>query len=312
MPKTKLNENLAVSLERHYEGSSLNAKTWTTLKALEKQHPEILRVPPEFKLAYRLMSGVSKKTAKALGCTGTHGLLKGGTYSPLKHGTSSWTVDLKLFTRRSSPDFLDDLGDEGQYMVLMEAPIKRSQFLGNPLKLAAALGCREYISEREVISCGPVALRRIAYVRIADYETRYERVLAKILTTNKAELPAVKQGSPPKLNSEWLLITDATGNNDFPCTVGTYLSDGKARFVFHKVASKLQEALSRSGYADKTVKNEHGLETKFRDHARYTVASKDRTNYLEVYPLVYTLEYDGVSKAKAVGELLVNLKKRKT
>lgn len=200
--KRELDPDLLEQLNAHFEGTGgyLSPPTFLKLVHLKKKFPEILEVPSTCKYVYRLMVDLKPEVAAAIGCKGDAGILKGGQYTPKFNPSSSWTADLSLYARPGNLDFLDYRGEIGKYMVLLEAPVDHSKFLGYPGKLAKYCKLPQYAGQKEVIGHGTLPIRRMAYVRIRDHRHPYEKTLMRFLQTGKVELPfttpqtAIKDG----------------------------------------------------------------------------------------------------------------------
>lgn len=204
----KLPSALWQALNRHFIGSQyLESALFKKLMRLKPEYPKLLEVPSDVKHVYRLMVNVDARLAKSLGCVGDGGLLKGGTYKPLELSTSSsWTSDLGLYSRGKDLSFMRRRV-RGTYMLLLEAPVDHSKFLGNPGVLSDAVDCDEYNGQMEVIGQGRVPLSRIAYTRVRSGEHKYERELVKYLQTGKVVLPfVVPDRKMPMQGDSWKIF----------------------------------------------------------------------------------------------------------
>jgi hypothetical protein len=170
-------KGLAHMLSLHYEGSvdRLNNFADNMLSVSKtKQYKHLLHPPRKYKLAYRMMVKISADTLKKIIPDlkdQSSVVYAGGTYNPIAK-VSSWTVSPKLF--RPKYDLDDDLAflpgtstPFGTYIVFLEADLNkfRDKFLINPDKMLKHLSIGSYENQKEVISVGPIPLRRVFAIR---------------------------------------------------------------------------------------------------------------------------------------------------
>lgn len=173
-PNTPDEERVFDAFQKHYFGgrdTALVKELPRLLKAMNSgKHSEFLRVPKQYKYAYRLMADLPAATLKSvfnIPVSGDRGIARGGTYTNTRNVLSSWTVDYAVL-----PKIVDDFGGKlyrknaDSYHVLVIADLDRSRnaFIMNPDKyydIPSMAGQFSY--QREIISHKPVKLLKTIF-----------------------------------------------------------------------------------------------------------------------------------------------------
>lgn len=171
---TKDEEDAWEAFQKHYFGGRDAAlvKQLPKLLAAQKagKHAEILRVPKEYKYAYRLMSDLPADLIKSvfnISVSGKRGIVRGGTYTNTRNIVSSWTVDLAAL-----PKLVEDFGgkmyrrNKDSYHILVVADLERSRssFFMNPDKYGDVPKLAGQFSyQREIISHKPVKILKTIF-----------------------------------------------------------------------------------------------------------------------------------------------------
>lgn len=190
-PNTDDEQDLFDDLMSHYEGGKEHLEKWLDyIISLNKQgkYQDILKVPAEYKYAYRTMSNVDYDTLVTWLGHDPEDMKSGKVYREVISGIiqpqttkhMSWTVNPSAF-KAMIKDWDGLSYDSSGYLVFLRAPIEGNTFLLNPNQTKAVSG--HYHKQKEVISVGPVTFDNIWFVSLHseneqdDYDAERERLL---------------------------------------------------------------------------------------------------------------------------------------
>lgn len=189
-PNTPEEDDAWDAFQQHYFGGNdqdLNALMPEILAAKQSgKYADFLNVPDKYPTAYRLMADVPEDVllhmlAQPLG-SAPRGVIHGGTYRAKNDpvNVSSWTVDPAVII-----PLVDDFGTlyrrhPVSFHVILVADIgeNREQFLINPDKYKAAPTLAGHFSyQKEILSTGVVALKRIIYCNKDEFDGSDRRIV---------------------------------------------------------------------------------------------------------------------------------------